>query len=144
MSHHDLPSIEGLKAEAKRLRAALAETGNTISHSQSLEALAKQRGFRDWNTLHAAAGNQAPVAPLTLGQTVSGTYLGKAITGQVHALSALPDGRFRVTLDLAEPVDVVNFDSFSAFRRRLRANIRPSGETVEKTSNGKPQMQLSL
>ncbi|MEM7545021.1 MAG: glyoxalase superfamily protein [Pseudomonadota bacterium] len=144
MSRYDLPSIEGLKAEAKRLRIALADTGKSISHSQSLEMLARQRGFRDWNTLHAAAGNGPSRSPYWLGQVVTGTYLGHPIRGSIHALSALGDGRYRLTIDLEEAVDVVAFESFSAYRKRLKANVTGKGRTVEKTSDGQPHMQLDL
>lgn len=82
--------------------------------------------------------------PVALGQIVTGFYLGKPIKGEIHALSALGDGRYRVTIDLEDAVDVVDFDSFSSFRRRLKANIQKNGETIEKTSNGSPQLRLSL
>ncbi len=144
MSHPSLPSVEGLKAEAKRLRTALADAGTPITHSQSLEALARQHGFRDWNTIHAVAGNRPPGLPVTVGQAISGTYLGQAFNGTVHTLSALSDGRFRITIDLDSPIDVVEFESFSSFRRRIRATIQPNGATVERTSNGRPHMVLSL
>ena len=39
-----------LKAQAKRLRNALASRNLTVSHAGSLELLAQSHGFRDWNT----------------------------------------------------------------------------------------------
>ena len=69
----------------------------------------------------------------------------KAFRGQVVAVRELSaPGRFRITMDFDEPVDVVTFDSFSAFRKRVSANIDTSGKTIEKTSDGKPQMVLEL
>ena len=136
--------IEDLKAQAKRLRSALAATGQTLTHSQSLEALARQRGYRDWNTLHAAMGNQPPAPPVALGDEVSGTYLGRPIRGEIIGVRALGDGRFRIKLDLAEPVNVSAFEAMDVWRKRLNASIRPTGETVEKTSNGEPQLRLQL
>ena len=41
------------KAMAKYLRAALADQNISLSHSSSLEIIAKQLGFADWNTLSA-------------------------------------------------------------------------------------------
>lgn len=41
------------KALAKSLRQALSERHITISHSDSLECVARQFGWRDWNTLAA-------------------------------------------------------------------------------------------
>ena len=48
-----IPSRTALKSRAKRLRATLSEQGKTISHAQSLEAIAPTYGARDWNTLNA-------------------------------------------------------------------------------------------
>ena len=142
MTTLDLPSLDELKAQAKRLRAALTETGRPLSHSQSLEAVARQRGYRDWNTLHAAAGNRPPA--LRLGQTVGGVYLGQPFRAEIVGLNALGGGRLRLTLDLEEAVDVVTFDSFSAFRSRLRATIGPDGTTAEKTSDCQPHLRLTV
>ncbi|MEN8685342.1 glyoxalase superfamily protein, partial [Marivita sp.] len=41
-----------------------------------------------------------------------------------------------------EPVDVVHFDSFSNFRKRVQCVVGPSGTTKEKTSNGQPHVVL--
>ena len=122
--------IEDLKAEAKRLRAALAASGHALSHSQSLEALARQRGYRDWNTLHAAMGNQPPKPPIALGDVVEGVYLGHPLRGEVIAVHALGDGRVRIKLDLEAPVNVSAFDGMDVWRRRLNANIGRDGATV--------------
>lgn len=49
------------KTMAKTLRAALAERSIDVSHSDSLELVARQFGLKDWNTLSAqidAATNQ--------------------------------------------------------------------------------------
>ena len=136
--------IEDLKAQAKRLRAALADTGQPLTHSQALEALARQRGYRDWNTLHAAIGNQPPAPPIALGDRVTGAYLGHAIAAEVIGLRSLGDGRYRVKLDLETPVNVSAFPAMEVLRRRLNANIKANGETVEKTSDGEPQLRLDV
>lgn len=140
-----LPPLESLKDQAKRLRASLGDAGNPISHAQALEALARQYGYRDWNTLHAAAGNRYNGPPVAIGQTVTGSYLGQPVIGEVIAVSAWQSGgRWRVTLQLDEPVDVVTFDSFSAYRSRINATIDAEGKTAEKTSNGRPHLRLDL
>jgi len=136
-----LPSIEELKQQARRLRDGLAEDGDFISHSESLELIARQYGKRDWNTLHAAVGNRRP-APLNVGARVKGRYLGHAFDGEVIGVETLSPGRTRVTIDLDDPVDVVTFDSFSAFRRRISATINANGKSAEKTSNGVPHLML--
>ncbi len=140
-----LPALQDLKDQAKRLRARLASDGTSIGHSKSLELLANQYGYKDWNTLHAAIGNRPSPSPVALGAEVRGRYLGQPFKGEVIAIAALtaPD-RFRVTFQFDEPVDVVTFDSFSAFRQRVTCTIDRSGRTAEKTSDGRPHMQLEI
>ena len=140
-----IPSIESLKAQARKLRADLANTGNPVSHSRALELVAHQHGYKDWNTIHAAAGNRPSGPPVYLGQAVSGRYLGHPVSGQVIGIhSRIDPGRWRVTLQLDEPVDVVKFDSFSAYRSRINATIDMDGTTLEKTSDGAPHLRLDL
>lgn len=140
-----LPSLEALKDQAKRLRETLARQGTTINHSRSLELIAGQHGFRDWNTLHARIGNMPPKRTLSLGDTASGRYLGKAFTGKVIAMQQLTSahGMTRVTFDFNEPVNVSQFESFTVFRKRVVCTLGEDGKTVEKTSNGAPHMELA-
>jgi hypothetical protein len=140
-----IPTIESLKDQARRLRKTLAETDRPMSHSEALEAVARQHGFRDWNTISAMASNAAPLAPVYVGEAVSGTYLGQPFTGRVLGVHVLPArDRFRVTLQFDAPVDVVTFESFSAFRQRVNSVIDSNGTTQQKTSNGTPHLQLHL
>jgi hypothetical protein len=140
-----LPSIDALKEQAKRLRLELAAAGTVIGHSHSLELLAHQHGYKDWNTLYAAIGNRPTLSPVAAGQRVSGHYLGQPFEGEVRALETFSHAdRFRVVLHFDEPVDVVTFDSFSAFRQRVSCFIGGDGMTAEKTSNGEPQLRLHL
>lgn len=140
-----LPTIEALKSQAKRLRVALGADGRQIGHGDALELLARQYGYRDWNTLYAAIGNQPPANPLTVGERVCGNYLGQAFEGKVKGLSTLATpGRFRVTLEFDEAIDVVAFDSFSNFRKRVSCVIDRTGVTTEKTSDGRPHLQVHL
>ena len=140
MTQPPLPSLDALKQQAKRLRAGLDEDGDFLTHSESLELIAKQHGFRDWNTLHAALGNRPPVKRFELGGRVKGRYLGQPFTGEIVALRSMPPDHMRIVLHFDEPVDVVTFDSFSAYRSRVSALINREGVTAEKTSNGLPQM----
>ncbi|WP_419952117.1 glyoxalase superfamily protein [Methylobacterium sp.] len=59
------------KVMAKSLRQALAERHVDISHSDSLECVARQFGWRDWNTL--AAQLDRPVLRLPEDWNVGGT-----------------------------------------------------------------------
>src|SRR5690554_5309939 len=112
-----------LKAEAREYRASQLEDGRPVTHAQSLEMVARFHGFRDWNT---ASG----VLPVTRGpayavsQRISGTYLKQPFTGTIIGVAALGAGDlFRLTVHFDEPVDVVTFDSFSAYRQRVQATV---------------------
>ncbi len=133
-----LPSVTELKTQARRLRDSLRASGVDLSHSAALEQIAHQHGARDWNTLHALAGNQLT---LRIGERVKGRYLGQPFTGEVRGLAVRGDGSHqRVTLHFDEPVDVVTFDSFSAYRQRVSADIGPDGTSPQRISTGEPQL----
>jgi len=137
-------SLEDLKAQAKRLKVTLLSEGTKISHSKSLELIAAQHGCRNWNVLHAKIGNQPTRPPVSLGQQVSGKYLGQKFVGEVLGVRTLGPDRYRLTLHFEEPVDVVTFDSFSSFRQRVSCTVNGRGKTYEKISNGQPQLELVL
>ena len=140
-----LPPLETLKTQAKRLRVDLGADGRTIGHGRSLEIVAHQYGYKDWNTLHAMVSNERASCPVTIGEKVRGTYLGQPFIGQVIGIQALNDGnQYRVTLSFDEAVDVVTFPSFSNFRKRVPCVIGATGETREKTSNGQPHLRLEV
>jgi len=139
-----LPSLNALKPQAKQRRAALAKRGENLSHSQVLELIAHQQGYRDWNTLYAAIGNRPPVLSLRPGERVQGKYLGQRFAAEVigvHTSSVAC--RVRLTLQFDEPVDVVSFKSFSSFRQRVTCTLNSDGTTSEKTSDGEPHMVLT-
>ena len=141
------PGIEELKAQAKRLRQAMNDRGTTLTHSAALELIARQHGARDWNTLAALAAkpNTGPKTSLFVGAHIRGRYLNQPFTGEILALSAPPGGDLqRITIHFDEPVDVVTFESFSAFRRRVTAQIDADGISPRKTSNGLPHLVLDL
>ena len=137
-----VPPIADMKAEAKRLRSALAGEGVTIGHSAALERVAKGHGFRDWNAASAAAGNTPP-SPAALGQTVIGEYLGQRFQAEVLGISRLGENRFRLTLEFEDAVDVVSFDSFSNFRKRVVKVVDARGESPDRTSDGRPHLVLA-
>jgi hypothetical protein len=141
------PSIDDLKAQAKRLRQVMTERGTAISHSAALELVAQQHGARDWNTLSARAlkPNTPPASRIEVGSLVQGRYLNQPFTGKILALQALADGSsYRITIHFDEPVDVVTFESFSAFRQRINAQIDENGVSPRRTSNGVPHLVLDL
>ncbi len=145
MKKPKIPNLDIIKDQAKRLRATLLESnGEAVSHSQSLEIIAHQYGFKDWNVLHAAIGNRPPECPVEMGDHVKGRYLSQEFKAQVRGVQELGENRYRLTLHFDEPVDVVTFESFSAMRQRVHCNVDATGKTVEKTSDGRPQVQLHL
>jgi len=128
------------KARAREIRAELALAGTPISHSASLERVAQELGYRDWNTASARLSNEPEVA-LQVGDRVAGRYLKKPFAGRVLAVREMAGGSaFEISLEFDEPVDVVEFDSFSAFRRRINATVSPSGVSFSKTSDGVPHL----
>ena len=134
-------SLPALKSQAKALRAALGKSGQPVSHSQSLELLAKQHGFRDWNTLHAKCGNVAP-AVFSVGQKVTGRYLGQSFQGEIIGVRMVGGAHFRLTIRFDRPVDVVRFEGMSNLRSQIQAVVNADGVSAEKTSDGQPHLQI--
>jgi hypothetical protein len=62
---------------------------------------------------------------LTPGARVTGAYLGQPFSARIVGVQAITSapGSYRVSLDLDEAVDVVTFDSFSSFRKRVNGVI---------------------
>lgn len=139
-----LPSLQEAKAQAKALRQSCAAAGETLSHSAALERVAKDLGFRDWNTCVAGLGRAGPRG-LRQGDRVSGRYLGQAFTGEViraESVAAKP-GWTRLELHLDQAVDVVRFAAFSNLRRRIRGTVGPQGFSEERTSDGVPHLEIT-
>lgn len=136
-----LPPVGALKAQAKNLRARLAEDGDFISHSESLEIIAAQYGRRDWNTLRAEAARRQSSA-LKVGARLNGRYLRQPFTGEVISLSKLPGDKTRLAIRFDAPVDVVTFESFSAFRTRVTAVVGADWTSPRKTSDGAPHLAI--
>lgn len=138
-----VPPLGTLKQQAKFMRTDLTEDGISVTHSKSLEILAHQYWFIDWNGLYAAAQKNSIFTTLRVGQTINGVYLGQKFVGEVIGLQKLAaSGRYRLSLQLDEPIDVVTFDSFSNMRRRIVCRVDEGGISTEKTSDGQPQMVL--
>lgn len=138
----DYPTITTLKTEARTLREERAKTGQSLSHSAALEAVAHAHGYRDWNAASAALPDR-PVIPAQVGQRVEGTYLGQAFTGTVLGVQLTADmQRTTVTVRFDEPVDVVKSELFSSFRQRVTAVLDARGISLAHTSDGEPHMRL--
>lgn len=131
-----------LKTEARTWRAAQAGEGNPVTHSQALEMVSRFHGFRDWNTANAVLPDTR--APLfAVGQRVEGTYLKQAFEGTIIGVAALSTSDlFRLTIQFDEPVDVVTFESFSAFRHRVDVTVNREGISPSRTSDGESHMTM--
>lgn len=127
-----------VKARAKRLRAELAGRGQAISHGQALDLVARTLGARDWNTLSA----RLPRGPMP-GARVAGRYLGRRFTGRVLSSEPLAGDALRLKIFFDHPVDSVRWSSFSNLRRRVTADIGPSGSSPAVTANGQPHLVLT-
>lgn len=64
-----MPTIDQAKAMAKRLRSALAERDIELPHTASLELVAAELGYRDWNTALALL-SQAASGGIQFRQTI--------------------------------------------------------------------------
>lgn len=138
-----LPSASQAKDQAKRLRTKMAESGTTVGHAKSIELIAHQHGFRDWNAMNAAIGTGSPNG-WRIGDEVSGTYLSQPFTAKVIAVEEQKPGWFRLELQLDGAVDVVTSDKFSNLRTRVRGVVGPKGHSQERTSDGKAHLQIDM
>lgn len=138
-----LPSVLQAKGQAKRLGAKMTDEGAPVGHAKSLELIAHQFGFHDWNTMLAAVGNSPPTA-LRIGDLIRGAYLSQPFTAHLVSVTALKPGWFRLALHLDEAVDVVTSVGFSNFRTRVYGIVGPNGHSVERTSNGETHIKIDL
>ena len=137
-----LHTLDQAKAQARLLRAQLESSGQTISHSAALEQVARDQGCRSWNALFARLSN-APEVALQVGDRVEGHYLSQPFTGSVLAVRSLVQGQgYELTVEFDTPVDVVVFESFSAFRHRVTGTVSPGGTSFARTGNGVPQLTV--
>lgn len=122
-------NIHELKSQAKRLRTYLATKNIEINHSGSLEALAAQHGYRDWNTLSAHCGETDWPE---IGERVEGTYLSHNFTGTVRSVHITKnEGIRRYHFQFDKPIDVVASDKFTNFRSRVSADLNSDLQSVD-------------
>lgn len=77
---------------------------------------------------------------LTSETRLAGRYLGQPFAGSVRDVQPAGAGAVRVTVQFDEPVDVVRFESFSSFRRRVTCELGRDGTSPARTSDGVPHM----
>jgi hypothetical protein len=135
-------TVASAKSMAKLLRSDMTSNGTQMTHSQSLEQVARMHGYRDWNTMHAGLSQQPNSLSFAVGDRVQGKYLGQPFTGQLIGVQQTQKPMARVTIRFDEPGDVVKFDSFSSLRQRVTGEIGPDGRSLRKTSDGQPHLVL--
>jgi len=134
---------EQAKSWAKIIRADHADRGTPINHARSLELVAAELGFRDWNALNASLSDGGRVE-FFVGDRVEGQYLKQEFRGSIVKVArASSNGDAHVSVELDEPVDVVRFDSFSALRKRVTGTLSAGGVSLRKTSDGVPHLILA-
>ncbi len=138
-----LPTATSAKDQARHLRQEMAAHGTEIRHAQSLELIAHQHGFRDWNAMITAIGNERPDG-WRPGDRVKGTYLSQPFTASVIDVAMTRPEWFRLGLDLDQAIDVVTFASFTNLRKRIRGVVGPKGHSAERTSDGQPHLQIDM
>jgi hypothetical protein len=124
---------------AKTLRKALAERQIEISHSDSLELVARQFGFANWNMLSARIDVDQKAPALPPGWMHTG--LGRANLYRVGVDPAFPGSIKVEAVDRSRPVDADAFgglmqsilaDDYHGKTVRVRAELR--GRGVERGS----------
>src|SRR5690606_39993159 len=78
----DTISAQTLKSEARNLREERARSGQPITHGAALEEVARNHGYRDWNTARAALPDRVAV-PFQVGMRVKGFYLERPFRGML-------------------------------------------------------------
>jgi hypothetical protein len=139
MTSHIYTRVQA-KARARQIKA---ESEGALSLAAALESVAKEMGFRDWNTASARLSN-APDTSWQVGERVRGHYLKQAFSGRIHGVRELQAGSgYEVTIHFDAAVDVVEWDSFSAHRQRVTALVSPEGVSWAKTSDGVPHLTVA-
>jgi hypothetical protein len=139
MTSHIYTRVQA-KARARQIKA---ESEGALSLAAALESVAKEMGFRDWNTASARLSN-APDTSWQVGERVRGHYLKQAFSGRIHGVRELQAGTgYEVTIHFDAAVDVVEWDSFSAHRQRVTALVSPEGVSWAKTSDGVPHLTVA-
>ncbi|WP_417462195.1 glyoxalase superfamily protein [Kordiimonas sp.] len=136
------------KGRAKRLRSYLAELDISLTHAHSLEAIAKEDGFRDWNTYVAnppvgMAENDVPARAAQrdnqmvprlkfhVGDRIKGRYRGASYAGTILGLEKTDGGPvWRIKIQFDEPVRIGQSEVLNLTRQRIRSMINADGNSV--------------
>lgn len=128
------------KTMARTLRAALAERRIDISHSDSLEVVARQFGLKDWNTLAARIDSAgSPNGHIPPGWIVHHGH-GRAPGERMHRLGTDPTKPGALLIESIVPAEIIggqfatlmqSIDAADYRGRRLRLSAQLSGEGID-------------
>jgi len=136
----DTPSVQTLKAEARALREDRDRSGNPLTHSAALEAVAHAHGFRDWNTARAALPDRVS-PPFQVGQRVRSTYLSQPYNGMLLGVNLMSSMQhYQLTILFDEPVNVTPNFMFAAHRQRVTGTVDIRGVSPALRGDGTPQL----
>jgi hypothetical protein len=105
------------KTMAKMLRKALAERQIDISHSDSLELVARQFGFANWNMLSSRIANDTEAPALPEGWIVTGQ--GRPNLYRIGVDPALPG---TVKIETMDRSGVIEADAFGSLMQSIAAD----------------------
>lgn len=145
--------IKFAKNRAKRLRTYLVDCGYKLGHSESLEAIARSEGYRDWNTycaLFKAAASEIsdPIHthlqyPFHVGDTLRGLYRGVRFQGTLLGLEqTITSGVWRVKMHFDAPVHLPAPTGLSLTRQRINCMLNIEGLSVN--LKGTPDGHITL
>ncbi|MEO0357355.1 MAG: glyoxalase superfamily protein [Pseudomonadota bacterium] len=123
------------RLDLKSRAAALRVDDETLTQTRAYELLAKQLGYRNWNTLHAAA------ADWSICQRVHGHYLGHPFSASILGVQQHA-AYIALILRFDDPIDVVASEHFSNVREKVTVRMQSKTRSVGETSNGVPHLIL--
>ncbi len=139
----DTPSAQTLKSEAKNLREERARSGQSMTHSEALEHVARLHGYRDWNTARAALPERVAV-PFQVGMRVKGLYLEQPFAGLLIGVQLAHNMQaYTLTIQFDDPVNVTPTFMFAAYRQRVVATVDINGISPDRRGNGQPVMRVA-
>ncbi len=145
--------IKLAKNRAKRLRSYLDGSGHSISHSESLEAIARSEGYRDWNTYSAlfktVAGEISNSShtkqqyPFHVGDKITGTFRGVRFQGTLLGLEeTITSGVWRIKMHFDTPVKLPSHEALNLTRQRINCMLNVKGASVN--LKGSPDGHIKL
>lgn len=121
-------------------RAVISSSANLLARSRSRENYSHSDDSQSRNNKV-----RPTLATLKLGDRVQGVFMGQRFQGHLVGIVPLAASQnYHIGIQLNQAIDVVTFESFSNFRRRLNCVVDKDGISTAKTSDDRPHMKLEL